>query len=259
MKANIKIVTFNLRTWCEDGNNHFMHRIGMIFKKIQEELPDIIAFQEVMPQQHIYLQRLLTEYTLVGQFRNADFLGEGIYVAVKKDSFQVLAYNTFWLSPMPYVPASRFEEQSMCPRICSVVRVRHIATGEIFRIFNLHLDHVGEEARVKGMQCILDELVTLNEVAEFPAVILGDFNAEPDSATIALCNHFDQYPLTDVTGKFPYTFHGYDRWPHEKIDYIFLSEKLAKNVTEVRLWDDVHEGIYLSDHYPICAEIVIGG
>ena len=154
MSEPLKIVSYNLRMWQDDwdGINSFKHRIGMIFEKLQKEQPDVIAFQEVLPEMHVFLERLLTEYQLAGQFREANFLGEGTYIAVRKDVLQVLEYNTFWLSPMPYVPGSRFQQQSDCPRICNVVRLRHKKTNRIFRVFNLHLDHIGEEAKVKGMQ-----------------------------------------------------------------------------------------------------------
>ena len=256
----MKVVSFNLRYWLNsygDGINHWVHRSALVFEKILSEMPDVIGFQEVLPRQHFYLERMLPEYTLLGQFRDADFLGEGTFIAVRKDRFQVLGFDTFWLSPTPYVPASRFEGQSDCPRICNVVRVRHKQTNMIFRIFNTHLDHVGEEARVKGLKCILDELERLNAVTEFPAMIMGDFNAYPDSETIHMCDTYEKYPMTDVTAKLDYTFHGFGK-TKVKIDYLYMTEELAKNVTAFGQWDDVLNGCYLSDHTPIWADVEIG-
>jgi endonuclease/exonuclease/phosphatase family metal-dependent hydrolase len=39
----------------------------------------------------------------------------------------------------------------------------------------------------------------------------------------------------------------------EKIDYIFVSTSLKEG--QVKVWDDVTDGIYLSDHYPIELEL----
>lgn len=39
------------------------------------------------------------------------------------------------------------------------------------------------------------------------------------------------------------------------VDYIYLSDGFAEKVINVKAWTDEHTGIYLSDHYPVCAEI----
>ena len=95
------------------------------FEKISKEKPDVIAFQEMMPKHLDVLQKLLPEYEFYGQYRNADYTGEGLYTAIRKDSFQLISYETFWISPTPFVSGSRFEDQSDCPRICVVTTVRH--------------------------------------------------------------------------------------------------------------------------------------
>lgn len=257
----MKVVSYNLRYMPNttiDGINNFIHRAGMIFEKIHSEMPDIIGFQEVLPRQFTYLERMLTEYTLIGQFRDADFLGEGNFVAVRKDRFQILGFDTFWLSPTPLVPASRFEGQSDCPRICNVLRLRHKQTNFIFRVFNTHLDHVGEEARVKGMRAILDELERLNAITEFPAMIMGDFNAYPDSETVRMCNEYEKYPMRDTTAGLAYTFDFFGTANKVKIDYLYMTNELADKVTAFGQWNDEHEGCFLSDHTPIWAEVEIG-
>ncbi len=260
MSTKIKVMTFNFRTWFGqngDGINNFVHRVGSIFEKFFTDSPDVVGFQEVSERQIVYLERMLPDYSLVGQFREADFRGEGTFIAVKKDAFQILAYNTFWLSPTPYVPGSRFSEQSDCPRICNVVRLRHRETGFIFRLFNTHLDHVGEEARVLGMKCILAELERLNSLAPFPAILTGDMNARPESRAMTLCREFEPCPLTDVTADLTSTFHAFKQREGIKIDYIYTSPDLVPHITDTGLWDDEINGCYLSDHYPLWAEIEI--
>lgn len=260
MNSKIKIVSFNFRTWFgADGDeiNNYVHRVGPIFEKFFVEMPDVVGFQEVTARQMIYLERILAEYQFVGQYRDADFGGEGTFIAVRKDRFQILGFNTFWLSPTPYVPGSRFEEQSTCPRICNVVRLLHKETGKIFRMFNTHLDHIGEEARVLGMKCILTEVERLNAIAPFPTVITGDMNATPESKAMTMCREFAPVHLTDVTAEFPTTFHGFGMKENIKIDYIYMSDELSSKVTAIGKWDDVTHGCYLSDHYPIWAEVDI--
>ena len=261
MSAKIRVMSYNFATWFGadgEGINNFVHRVGPIIEKFFIDKPDVIGFQEVTGRQIVYLERMLPEYSFVGQFRDADFGGEGLFVAVKKDLFQILAFNTFWLSPTPYVPGTRFEGQSDCPRICNVARLLHKETQTVFRIFNTHLDHIGEEARVKGITCVLDEVKRLNDIAPFPVIITGDMNAVPESKAMTLCREFEPVHLTDVTADFKTTFHAFGRRDNIKIDYIYMSDEFSSRVTKTGIWKDEKNGCYLSDHYPIWAEFEIG-
>lgn len=255
----INFVTFNLRcVWKDacDGKNSFIHRAALIYEKIKKEMPDVLAFQEVRQNHLELLERMLPEYAFYGQFRNEDFTGEGIYTAVKKDRFQVLSFDTYWISPSPYLPGSRYENQSECPRICGTVKLREKTGGKIFRTFNIHLDHISDEARVLGIKCVLEKLDKYLEDDNIPFIIGGDFNALPDSIVIKTCNDYEKYKIFDVTEDIEATFHNWGKCK-DKIDYVYVTEEIKKNVESVTVWDDVHEGIYLSDHYPISVNFEI--
>lgn len=256
--AAMKFVTFNLRcVWKDcggDGKNSFIHRVGYIYDKILEEMPDMIVFQEATKDHLKVMERMLPEYDFYGQFRGVDFEGEGLYTAVKKDRLQVLSFDSYWISPTPYVPGSRYEVQSGCPRICVTVKVRDKISGKIFRSFNIHLDHISDEARVQGMECVLDRVDKYLEDDEIPFIIAGDFNAYPDSGVIKMCNEYKKRLIFDVTDKLPVTFHNWGERTECKIDYIYVSAELKDKAKDVYIWDDVHEGIYFSDHYPVCME-----
>ena len=134
--------------------------------------------------------------------------------------------------------------------------VRHLETGKVFRVYNLHLDHISEEARVLGIKSAFEFIDELNSKYKLPYALLGDFNARPDSEVIRICN--SRGDIRDVTSHIPVTYHQFGQKEEEKkIDYIYLSNELAKNVTEVKIWDDEKNGIYLSDHYPVCANLSI--
>jgi len=45
--------------------------------------------------------------------------------------------------------------------------------------------------------------------------------------------------------------------PAHKIDYILANTDVTP--CGVRVWNDGHEGMYLSDHDPICADIILKG
>ena len=57
----MNIVTYNIRCVYKqmDGINSFIHRIGPMFEKINEEKPDGIGFQEVLSPHLTVLEKLL--------------------------------------------------------------------------------------------------------------------------------------------------------------------------------------------------------
>lgn len=253
----MKIVTFNLRCcWKgnEDKQNSFVHRAGLIYEKIMHELPDVIAFQEVVPKSVELLKRMLPEYEFFGSMREENYTVEGLYTAFRKDKYALMSGDVFWLSPTPYVVASRFENQSGCARICVLTKLRNQQTQETFRVMNVHLDHISDEAQKLGLECIYEYIKRHDIVDKQPTVILGDFNATPASETIQ--SVYKQDWLFEATAKVVgTTYHGFGRVTDKKIDYIFITQEWKNRVVDAYLWTDESCGIYLSDHYPVCVEI----
>lgn len=242
----MKLITFNLSCdWNScDGINSFVHRAGMIYDRIREEMPDVVAFQEVIPKSLDFLRRICPEYEFFGQFRTENFDGEGLYTAVRCDLYDVTAFESFWLSPNPYEPGSRFAEQSECPRICILTDIRNRETGDRMRLLNVHLDHISDQARELGIQCALEKAKEYQNRNPLPLAIVGDFNALPGSIPIRACEKFG---LKDAAYNQKCTFHEFGK-REEKLDYIFISKEL--NAIESFVWTDNRCGIYLSDHYP---------
>ena len=252
--STIKIVSFNLRcVWKGDGINAFIFRAGMIYDKIMREMPDVIAFQETPPDHLSLLKRMLPEYEFFGQFRSKNYWGEGLFTAVRKDSWDMIAYETFWISPTPYVAGSRFEDQSEYPRICVVTHIRQRETGKMIRLYNIHLDHISDAARIEGIRCVFEKMEEFNRKLPLPSLVLGDYNAYPDSETISFCNDYKTPAMFDATEEIPVTFHNFGKCG-VKIDYIYVTEELKRARVASGIWEDEREGIYLSDHYPVWAE-----
>ena len=249
----MKFVTFNLR--CDhqqDGENCFVFRQPLILRAIGREKPDVICFQEVLPHMAAWLKGNLADYYLVGCGRGEKLDSEQMTVAFRKDQYQLLEMRTFWLSETPTVPGSRYPGQSSCPRTCTDTVFLEEQSGHVFRVLNTHLDHVGKEAREKGLAQILRHAEQMEIFAGVPMILAGDFNAGPDSEEMALLK---RYPgVTDVTEHIGITYHGYGKaTPGSQIDYIVLSG--AVTCTHVEKWTDKEQGVYLSDHYPVCASI----
>ena len=248
------IVTFNLRClWRGDGINSFIHRAGMIYDKVKKEMPDIIAFQEMVPESLEFMQRAFPEYIITGHGRTDTYNSEGVFTAIKRETLQLVGNEVLWIGPEPYTPESRFEGQSIYPRTLNITTVRRKADGKMIRIFNIHLDERTAEVRATGMKMVLDTVAKYNERQKMDFVISGDFNAREEEETIALCEAFTG--MTDVTKGLPFTFHDFGKKKEAKIDYIYLSDGLYEEFEKLTVWDDEENGIYLSDHYPLCAEL----
>lgn len=245
----MKIVTFNLSCdWDScDGKNSFIHRAGMIYEVLRAEMPDIIAFQEVIPKSMEFLRLICPDYEFFGLFRSENFDGEGLFTAVRKQAYETVAHESFWLSETQYEAGSRFSEQSECPRICVLTDVRNKATGFRIRLFNVHLDHISDSARELGIKCVLNKVKEYNDKKMVHTAVLGDFNASVNSKPVKVC---EKYGLFDASKNENCTFHEFGK-REEKLDYIFLDNDMRSAVKESFVLKYEKNGIYLSDHYPV--------
>ena len=246
----LKIMSFNLRTDTEgDGINYFPNRAGRIRDVLFAEKPDLIGFQESREMARELLNEILgADYVLLGCGRKEGYVGEGCSLAYRKDLFSLIRYETKFLSPTPDVPASRYEDsdQSPCPRFYQHATLIVKGQKAPLHFINTHLDHKGEQARMLEMEQILKDLAPLSGTV----ILTGDMNALPDSDCIRLA--LTQGNLTDATASISGTFHGYGKKSFHKIDYIFTN---APSSDCYAVADTPVNGVYISDHYPICAWI----
>jgi len=251
----MKVVTFNIRgDFGVDGRNDFCHRKLLILRKLAKEQPDIVGFQEVLPHVVDWMRQALPEYDVVGCGREKDLTGEQMTVIFRRDKFQLISMQTFWLSPTPNIPGSRYAEQSGCPRTATELVLRESASGKVLRLVNTHLDHVGSLARQLGMSQLLRHLEAPSFFPEVPVILMGDFNAEPDSQELALIRQDPAW--TNAAPDMGVTFHDFMRKPDgPQIDYIF--RKGSARADRAVTWTDELDGVYLSDHYPVCAQVTL--
>lgn len=253
----MKIVTFNIRCdFNQDGENCFCHRKDLILQKISQEKPDIIGFQEVLPHVQKWLKENLSDYYIVGCGREKDWKDEYTSIAFRKDAMELFGLDVFWLSPTPKVPASRYESQSICPRTCTAAILKPVFCDTPILVYNTHLDHESAYAREKGLSQIFHRIKEDVALYSYPYILMGDFNAEPDSEELSLLSVSDILCLTDAAENLGITYHDYGKLKNSvKIDYLLVSPNLS--IQKAELWKDTINGIFLSDHYPVSADITI--
>lgn len=257
MSIPLSVCSFNLRVATpKDGINEYCHRRERIFALLNEKKPDLIGFQEVTDSMREDLYRSLSDYVILGCGRNADYRGESPLLAFRRDRFDLIEFQSFWLSPTPSLPGSRYEEdQSRCPRVTFMALLKHRDAATIFRFYNTHYDHQGAAARRASTEQMLRAIASRPE----PFVLTGDFNATPDAPEIRELVNGRTRPIVDATATLGPTFHAFGELAPEKqvkIDYIFTDLPCDKARAHA-VTDGPVNGVYISDHFPVFAEILL--
>ena len=176
----ITMMSYNLRclTPLDLGKKSWFYRADLIVEDLKNEHPGIIGFQEATSWQYDYLVHTLQGYDSVITYRDNSVIAEGCPIFYDTARYTLVDKGSFWLSETP--EAMSKDWGAACYRICSYVILTDKASGKDFVVFNTHLDHVSDEARIKGIGVVLDKISAFGGL---PSVIMGDFNAEEGSET----------------------------------------------------------------------------
>lgn len=233
------------------GKKSWFYRANLVVQGIQNEQPGVIGFQEVTKWHYSYLSDCLPMYDSIITYRDEAFNSEGCPIFYRSDIYTLIDKGSFWLSETPEVMSKDWG--SACYRICSYAILKDNATETEFVVFNTHLDHISDEARINGIQVVLDKI---KEFGDLPAVLMGDLNAEENSQTYksATENFLDAKYQTENT----MTSATYQRWGKELdndcIDYVMIS-KTGFKVNSYKVVTDTYDGVYSSDHFPLVASL----
>ncbi len=113
------------------------------------------------------------------------------------------------------------------PRICSWGEFKENKTGFRFFFFNLHMDHIGVQARAESAKLVLAKVKEL--AGNRPTILTGDFNVDQNNESYRLINTSgslrDAYELSPVRYALNGTFNNFrpDNKTESRIDHIFPS------------------------------------
>lgn len=249
---NIKVMSVNIRYINNHDKFSWKVRKNILFSIIRKYNPDIIGFQEVMPESLSDLISEFSDYSFYGEFRDDSDSREMNPIFVKSSKYEISNPETFWLSENPskkFIPGW----DAKLVRVLSQVIVKEISSGEEFRFINTHFDHVGEIARQKSA----DFVISLFENSKLPTISTGDYNTTPQHGYIEkLLNH----ELIDNSYKHledkenSLTIHDFTgEIKGGPIDYIFVGNGFK--IESAEIIRDTIDGIFPSDHYQVLAEI----
>ena len=257
---NLKMMTYNIRLdVAVDGENNWSHRKDFFTSQIQFYEPDIFGVQEATPNQVIAISNALLQYDKIGIGREGVGKGESSNIYYKKDRFMVKNEITFWLSETPNEISKGWD--AACNRVCTFGLFEDIKTNKTFWVFNTHLDHIGEIARTKGIEMILNKITQVNK-ENLPVFFMGDFNSQPEENRILelkkIMNDSRELSVEKPFGPIG-TFNNfqYNEPVTKRIDYIFLSKNNGFTIQKYAVLTDSKNLRFPSDHFPVLIEISI--
>jgi len=249
------VVSYNIRhATLDEGRDAWPRRKAAVFELLGDLDPDLLGLQESTGDQHVEVQRHLSGYEWAGVGEAGS--GEHNPVGVC-DRFTLRETETAWLSETPDVAGSVGWDASFA-RVVTQLRLQDTVTGRELAVLNTHFDHQGPHARKESARLLRERVDDL----DCEGVVLGDFNARPDSQPhgVLTGNSYDR-PLADArtrasTVEGPATtvtdFESPD--PDRELDHVFVTDGLA--VDRYRVCDRVREGgRYPSDHLPVRADL----
>lgn len=248
----IKIISSNIRfDNPADGKNSWSFRKQFMADTFLSLTPNFICSQEGRVEQLKELESLLTGFKIEDNHR--DWIKQRMYPCIYTRDSNCIDSDDFWLSETPEVPGS-LSFSSAFPRLCNWIKVRD---GEnLYFIFNMHLDHTTDDVRFAQAQVAIREISRIN-LENLPMIIVGDFNTGPDSEIYDLfINKLNlKDPWVDLGLEEESSYHIFRGYLYEgkRIDWILISDHF--NCKKIEYLKHQKEKIYLSDHFPVYAEI----
>ncbi len=251
----IRVMSFNIR-YGDLGNLTAEDRYDDIETVIEKGYPDSIGLQEATPEWMGYLSENLEDYAYVGVGRD-DGVNTGEYAAIfyLKDKYTAVDSGTFWLSDTPDIPSMGWGAD--CYRICTWVILENNETKETYVHMNAHFDFANDDVRFNSARMINEKA---KDFGVLPVVYTADMNFAENS--VYYNSFIEEGIFRNTKDVAPdtmdyLTYH--DRMPlvhkNDVIDYIMINNKFDAEV--YRVVTAATEGHYVSDHFPLYADITL--
>jgi endonuclease/exonuclease/phosphatase family metal-dependent hydrolase len=266
--ASHKILSCNIRVDvpadAREGNG-WADRRELCADVMRAQKADLICLQEC---QHAHLEHLKARLPEFDTFALSNPDGRAYplnAILFSHARYGLVSAGGFWLSEKPHVAGSKSWDSAES-RFVNWVQLRERGSGKVFRLWNTHLDHIGQVAREKAAALIVQASAVFPK--EFPQLLTGDFNANADNPAIKLVaaeGWTDTYSAVRGPEDPGFTAHAFlgPRYaetklkgrPGKRIDWIWCRGAVKPLAAEVIR--DGRNGHYPSDHYFISAVVNI--
>lgn len=243
----MKVMSFNIRV-NEPGDEPytFEKRLPGIIRLIEEEKPLIIGFQEVRDSMEKALLDALPNYRSAGKQRDESTEKNPVFY---HQSLHLTNQLTLWYNNDHLSETIVMHQDATFPR--NLV----IAEFDSFVFVNTHLSHGSYTARLDSVKLLTNYLK--KQYLSKPIILTGDFNQPPnDDFGRALTTNLRLHHGFDLINDQDHlrTFHDFEGDTLGKpIDYIYIEHPFIFKSFKI---DHRTDGdIYLSDHFPLIADI----
>ena len=254
----LPVMSFNVRYGTAgDGEHSWPNRKDAACAMILDQRPAVFGVQEALDFQLAYFEEHCPGYKYVGVGRE-DGIHEGEHMAVFYDTerIELEEWGTYWLSETPFKPSMGWD--AACRRTATWTLLKDKVADRHFYFVNTHLDHVGVEARRKGLLLLVERIGAMNPEG-YPMVLTGDMNVYPDDPCLnelrtLMKDARQTAPVTDNDD----TWHDWGKVSGRgPIDYVFYAG--FKGCDRFEAIRQPYEGVeYVSDHYPVKAVLRYG-
>ena len=255
----LRVMTYNLRYASMKGSEAWPDRRPAMKTLLKRYAPDLMGTQEGVYHQLRDLAADLPEYDWIGTGRDGGSRGEFMAIYYRRERFEPLAYDHFWLSDTPEVIASSTWGNTN-RRMVTSVRFKDRRSDKVFHLWNTHLDHALQPAREKAAELIKTRLAKIpsNE----PVILMGDFNAEAtrnpvyDTLTQGIGFTDSWFTAAQRKNETLNSFNGFAKpvFNSARIDWILYRGEAEVALAEVVV-DGSPEGRQPSDHHPVLARM----
>lgn len=231
--APLRVVSYNIRHGRGMDNRVDLPRTATVLRTLA---PDIVGLQEV--DEHV---------TRSGGVPQADSLGRLLGMHAAFGAFMDYQGGRYGMGILSRHPIARAHPIRLPdgnePRIALLVDVA-LPGGDTISVVNVHFDWVGNDtlrfAQASALTRVLDTLRT-------PYILLGDFNDEPASRTLALFTARAREMKKPASDHFTFS----STEPNKEIDFIFAAPASRWVEATARVIDER----VASDHRPVVVEI----
>ena len=272
------VCTFNIRyantadTYPDGSSAAWTARAAAVKKFFDTVKPDLVGLQEVRQEQSLWFsQQLSSDYGYYDVSRDnssgssvATAKGEGVGILYRKDRFDLVLKDFFWLDPQSRtLPAQNSDGtygvwNSACRRVTVYAKLKDKKHGDTeIWFFPTHYDHKSDPARKNSAEMMVSQMKALCKVSDLKnsnTVIfhVGDLNTSYEGGLLKPLNDNMGYARLAVDGadKYERTYNGFKDSGGSIIDHIYY---VGTAVKPVKYWvDRTNYGVpFLSDHFPV--------